>query len=173
MKCVGNVKPQGFTLFELSLVLAVLLMLSGLSYPKLAQLYQKHQIVQSVNNLVFQLNFARQLALTEYGFVTVCPSINLINCHADWTKSIIVFIDKNRNGAVDQEDKIASVLAPFNGLKSNRKRLHFTPLFSAANTTATLKVCVQKVGRLWQKSIVLSNMGRVRLVKNKQVKACS
>lgn len=161
MKTVGNAEQAGFSLVELGIVLAVVMTIAGLSQPMLAKLYAKHQIQSQTNVLLFFLQSVKMLAIQQHSYVTVCPSTNKLNCSKDWSKPLIAFINNNRNNQVDDNDEILLVQDGTPRLAVNRNVLHFSPVFSAANTTATLKLCGKS--STLKRALVISNMGRVRL----------
>lgn len=172
MKCVGSAKQAGFNLVELSLVLALILIMSSASLPKLAELYFKYQSTYQANQLLRFLQSARLFAITHYSSITVCPSLDNIRCSENWSQQIIAFTDDNKNSEVDGFDQILQLNPAISQLSVNRKTLHFFPVFSAANTTATLTLCLEGAGKTWPKALVVSNMGRVRLERKKDKISC-
>ena len=161
MKAAGSVEQRGFSLIELGIVLAVVMTLAGLTQPKLAELYAKHQIQTQANALLFFLQSVKMLSMQQHSYVTVCPTVNKISCDKDWSKPLIAFVDDNRNSQIDGSDEIVLIQEATPQLLANRRVLHFSPLFNAANTTATLKLCGGKTPL--RRAIIISNMGRVRL----------
>lgn len=171
-KIVGNVEQKGFSLIELSLVLTLVLVFAGLSQSKLSELYFKHQLRIQTNQLLRFLQTARQAGFNQFSHVTLCPSANQIKCDSVWSLPLMFFIDDNKNGIVDNADYIVAVNEPIFDLTSNRGVLHFAPVFSAANSAATLKICRSKAGRIWRTAVVISNMGRIRKEQNLNKISC-
>lgn len=160
-KTVGSVEQKGFSLIELGIVFAVVITLAGLTQPKLTKLYAKHQIQTQANELLFFLQSAKMQSMQQHRYVTVCPTDSKISCDKDWSKPLIAFVDDNRNSQIDGSDEIILTQEATPKLVVNRRVLYFTPVFSAANTTATLKLCGEQMSL--RRAIIISNMGRVRL----------
>lgn len=172
MKCAGSAEQRGFNLIELGIVLAVTLMLTITSHSKLSDLYNKHYLRSQTDQLFVFLQLARQTALQNFTHVTVCPSSDLSNCNTNWSSTLLAFVDDNRNGKIDGEEQVISTMEAIAGLDVNRRLIHFAPMFSAANTTASLTLCKHSNTRQWASAIILSNMGRIRVEQNQSKRSC-
>ena len=160
MKTVGSAEHRGFSLIELGIVLVVVMTLAGLMQPKLAELYAKHRIQTQASALLSFFQSVKMLSMQQHNYLTVCPTIDKLHCSRDWSKPLMAFVDENRNSQIDDSDEIMLTQEATPSLVANRRVLHFSPLFNAANTAATLKLCGEKVSL--RRAIIISNMGRVR-----------
>ena len=164
-------RTPGFSLIELSIVLAVILIMAGISFPKLSLFYQRQTLALKFEQLQLMLNKARLEALINNSVITVCPTINRRECTNDWQQSIMVFHDKNKDNQRNNNEKLKTVFQATSELSVNRGRLLFAPLFFASNTTATLTLCSSSAAD-WQRALVVSNMGRIRVESNKDKIKC-
>jgi prepilin-type N-terminal cleavage/methylation domain-containing protein len=61
----GNRIKQGFTFLELTFVVLIIAVLTGLSVPMLRNAFSNMQLLQSSSNLADVLNYARQAAILD------------------------------------------------------------------------------------------------------------
>lgn len=101
-------KQQGFTLIELMMTVALAAVLLGMGIPAYQDFVRNNRHATEVNNLISTLQVARSEAVVRNQLITVCPSTNGTGCtnNTEWESGWIVFIDANRNGAVDSGEEI-------------------------------------------------------------------
>lgn len=100
---------QGFTLIDLLIVLAILLITAGIGLPSFANLLEENRAYNYTKTLAKQMVFARHYALNYNTSVTICP-LKHSKCDTQWKEDISVFIDYNRNRRFEGKDKLLGLL---------------------------------------------------------------
>lgn len=107
-------KQQGFTVYELLISVFIIGILSALSYPAWQTTVQKAKHRAAAYQLYHFFQFARSSAVYQRRTLTACASLDNQSCKPskDWSQSnIIVFVDHNQNGNLDDDDEIIRILA--------------------------------------------------------------
>jgi len=103
---------KGYTLVELLVTLSILGVISSFGIPSFYNTLQNQKAVSIAYELYHHLNYARNEAISKNHAVTVCASYDKNSCSRlkDWSyQSMVIFIDKNRNGQIDKEDEILKI----------------------------------------------------------------
>lgn len=69
-------KQAGFTLLELMVTITVVAILTAIAFPNFRDLLKRNAVSGHSNELIGDLNFARETASTEMSYVSICPSAN-------------------------------------------------------------------------------------------------
>ncbi|MBN2690420.1 MAG: GspH/FimT family pseudopilin [Burkholderiaceae bacterium] len=167
----------GFTLVEILIVLLVGAVLFGLAAPWMRGWVMQHHLSTTTNSLLSAFHLARQTAIGLHRPVSVCAGAAGA-CHRpaawDWSKGWIVFVDRNRNGVLDGEEKplhTGSASHADLALAANsplRKGVIFTALGFAeqpggAFAAGRLRICAPLPIVKNARDLVLSKSGRLRL----------
>lgn len=173
MKC--RKKYAGFTIIELLVTLALFSIIATVVTPSIGNFYKRARVASIVNNHVAALQLARHTAVSENVFVVVCPTRDMQNCDDDWSLNKIVFVDEDGDGTLDGNEEIIASIDPVKDYRviSTRDVLRFAPFNTAQNSTASISVCPEEESTIFSRAIVLSNVGRVRLEKEKENIDCS
>lgn len=99
---------EGFTLIELMVVIAVLVIFVMIALPSFSVLMSKNRTTSAANELLYSLQIARSEAVKRNIAVSLCPSKNQTTCSGDgnWHLGWIIFIDVNENGVMSSGDTI-------------------------------------------------------------------
>ncbi len=81
---------NGFTLFEMMLVLTIVAILVGAIAPSFYQLSARAQLDAYTNRIAHLIRYARGEAISSHAVVTICGSRNLSSCDGDWQGGILV-----------------------------------------------------------------------------------
>lgn len=105
---------SGFTLIELMIVIALLVILVTIGVPSFQNLVVQNRATAVSNDLLYHLQLARSEALRHSVPVTVCPitSDDPGECAAgtDWKEGWLIFLDENGDGVIDSpSDRILRV----------------------------------------------------------------
>ena len=102
---------RGFTLIELMLTLAVAALLLAMAAPSFNRLVANHRGAAAMNQMAGAVNFARSLAITQGGVVTLCPGRSTECLGRDqWHRGALIFVDQNRNGILDGNERVTRAL---------------------------------------------------------------
>ena len=153
-----SIRLGGFTLVEIMVTIAVIGITLAFSGPSIVSFIQNYRITTQTNNLLADLQLARNNAVSQGMRTGVCASNTGTGCSGtDWGAGRIVFIDVNGNGTVDvATDTIVRVTeAIFSGgtiVASNLATaglIQFRPTGLASGVTgggASFKVCDERTG---------------------------
>lgn len=163
------VKQRGLTLLELLIVFTIVGILWGVAIPAFSAFHQRHQATAAINRVIGAVNFARMEAVSRNQTVTLCPRENANSCGNEWRKGIIVFMDSNQNGDLEDNDELIRVTPPFpegsslswSAFGSNRY-LRFSPLGFTYNQNGTFTYCPPNKDNRLAKLAVINKAGRVR-----------
>ncbi|NQV86652.1 MAG: type II transport protein GspH [Woeseiaceae bacterium] len=110
-------RERGFTLIELMTTLSVAAIVLSVGVPSFRTIVMDNRLVTQANQFVGAVNLARSTAVRYQRNATACASANydaaVPSCSAttDWSVGWIVWVDKDRDSAVDANEVI-SVFAP-------------------------------------------------------------
>jgi type IV fimbrial biogenesis protein FimT len=109
--CKDSRKAKGFTLIEMLVTIAVLVIVVA-SMPSLLGVVKNGRLTANANNLLFAFVAARDEAVLRNHPVSICPSNNQSDCSgSDWQQGWIVFADQNGSGDKDGDDAVLQVFA--------------------------------------------------------------
>jgi type IV fimbrial biogenesis protein FimT len=160
-------RTRGVTLVELLMALTVFAILCALAAPTMQRLAARTRITTTQNDLVAALNQARLEAIDKDHSVMVCPSTDDSSCATGrhWDTGWLVADDRNRDGIPDDTPS-STGHAPGNIriiASAGRHHVRFHPDGSAAGSNLTLVVCIAGRADAGGSSVVVSNVGRIRL----------
>ncbi|MDM8347606.1 GspH/FimT family pseudopilin [Pseudomonas sp. sp1636] len=83
---------KGFTLIELMIVLAIIVIVSAVAVPGYQAMIASNRLTSSSNNLIGALQLARSEAVTRNQAVFVCNSNDQASCSGSWADGGIVLL---------------------------------------------------------------------------------
>ena len=172
---VLSVFTRGYTLIELMVTVALAGILVGAVTPSMTSFYKRNKVSSIVNNHSAALQLARHTAVSENVFVVVCPTLDWLECDADWQNNKMVFIDKNADGELNADEEIigSADLERDYLIRSSRDSLRFAPFNTAGNNNATITICPDEESAAFGRALVISNVGRIRIEKEAEEINCS
>jgi type IV fimbrial biogenesis protein FimT len=102
-------KAKGFTLVELSMVIAIAGILCFGAIPGLADLAARQESKNTSTSVLRSIAFAREYAIYNQTYTSICPSHDGTACEAGWGSYLIVFKDESGSGKLHSEEDILSV----------------------------------------------------------------
>lgn len=159
---------RGFTLVELMVTLTITSVLLFLALPSFSDLIESQRTTSRFNSLVGLVRLARQTAITEAIWVTVCPA-NGETCtnSRQWHTGIMVFQDRNRNGSREEEEVLLAyqpALATGETLHwrafRNRNHIQFTPGGYTNWQNGSFQYCPASRNARHSKVLIISIPGR-------------
>jgi type IV fimbrial biogenesis protein FimT len=156
----------GFTLVELLVILAMLVILTGFAAPSFNRLLATQRVTGEVNRFVGTLHRGRSEAILRNQRVVICQQQeDVCASTGGWQHGWISFADTNRNGVFDGSESLLHkqpALHPAVTVTSGRRsRIVFQPDGVTPGTNATFTVCHRQYPEL-ARAVIISNVGRVR-----------
>lgn len=100
-------KSNGFTLIELMVSITIISILLTITLPNLDHFIVSMRVDNEITSLHRLILLTRNYAINSGQEVTMCPLDTNNQCNTNWKNSIGVFIDRNKNKALDPgEDEI-------------------------------------------------------------------
>lgn len=99
---------DGFTLFELVTVMAVISIIVLISSPFFTSLLKQNEANKIYYSLKPILTDARTHAYSLHHAVGLCGSNNGATCDSNWNEGILTFLDHNQNRLLDADDQVLS-----------------------------------------------------------------
>jgi type IV fimbrial biogenesis protein FimT len=158
----------GFSLVELMLVLAVLLILFGMAAPSMHDLRLNSQRGAQINALLGHLSYARSEALKSGHWIVLCKTQDGQTCinSGDWDQGWILFEDRNRNRQRDPEERLihlsqhtGPIRLRYAAFPSSNYVIFYPTGQSLGNGTFTF--CDRR-GAQHARAVILAKSGRVR-----------
>lgn len=100
---------SGFTMVELMIVGAILIVLISIGGPGLQNFIKNNRILAQTNVFMVSVKTARSEAMTQRVPVRFCGSNDGASCTGSWSDGHIAFTDNDGNGAVNGDDIIVLV----------------------------------------------------------------
>lgn len=164
---------RGFTLIELMVTLAVIIVLLVVGVPNLKSFMQSNRLTSSTNLLVISLNLARSEAVKRGAAIKTCVSNTAqsdCNNVANWENGWITFIDTDNDDTIDGGETVLRVNASLGGGTTIRSG-QFTSIISynsdgSANTNGSFKVCDENANLIKAKGINVAPTGIISQAKD-------
>jgi type IV fimbrial biogenesis protein FimT len=162
----GYMKQQGFTLIELSVVLAITALLFSLGSQSYRSLINQSRIQSDVSNLLMMLRMTRQQAVIHAKTSVLCPSINDKTCVRNWKLPLIQFLDTNENKKRDPDEAIQQRFTALGTsdvvIRYPKTQVRFDEQGMANFYNGTFGYCLDST----IKGIVISRIGRIRFAQD-------
>ena len=158
-------KPQGHTLVELLVSLAILAILLSTAAPALSSMAESNKTTSAVNQMLGAIQYTRSSAVISHQQAILCPGQTACTNTSDWSDSVLIFQDRNGNERLDQDEPQLRHERLPDGYAWNWSSFRKLPhiIYQQDGTTqaanGTLTLC--KKGKPLQQ-IVISLAGRVR-----------
>ncbi len=164
----GAVQPDGFTLVEIMIALAVLSILGTLAVPAFTNLYDDSSRTNAVNSFIHTIFLARSEAMKRGEMVSICKSANASSCEngaSDWNRGWIVFANSDRDEPPVRDDDEALLYVHegwrTGSIAANRAAFSFRPHIQGV-VNGTLVFCDRR-GSAAARAIIISHVGRPRV----------
>lgn len=109
MEVTKLISNRGYTALELCIMLALVCILAGMAVSPLQAFVtakEGDQVLRSIQELIL---LARSEAVTNGQGVTFCPSSTGSECGGTWAAGALLFLDRNFDRKINQDDSILRV----------------------------------------------------------------
>jgi type IV fimbrial biogenesis protein FimT len=162
-------KLPGYTLLELLIALSITSILSTIGLPAFSNLIAANRSIVCRDMLLGAINFARFEAISRTSTITLCPKLKSNLCGKSWSTGILIFIDKDQNGKISQEDEVIREIQvltteeslTWNSFGSNNY-LRYTSLGNTLNQNGTFIYCPSSKEARHAQAIIINRSGRAR-----------
>lgn len=158
-------KQQGFTLIELTIILAIATILFSLGSSSYRFLINQSRIQADVGNLLMMLRMTRQQAILQTTTSVLCPSSDDETCERDWKLPLIQFHDTNKNKKRDNDEVILNRLGALSEdalINYPKTQVRFNEHGMANFYNGTFGYCLGDTVQ----GIVISRIGRIRFAQD-------
>jgi type IV fimbrial biogenesis protein FimT len=169
-------KVNGFTLIELLITLAVILIVSSITFPSFANIIANNKQVTHYNQLIASIALARSEAIKRGIRTTICQSSNGSSCTNQskyWHQGWLVFNDLDSDNQVDNDETLIFIQQAFNQGVSisfgSRSRIAFQPDgLAVGGSNGTFLICDDR-GDAAKSGLIVSVSGRPRKADNSEL----
>ncbi|MCB1648718.1 MAG: GspH/FimT family protein [Pseudomonadales bacterium] len=167
------IAKSGYTLVELLIVLLLLGLLMNQGLPPLRQWQQGRQADIVMDTLISQLALARSEAAALNRSVTLCPSRDGLRCGGDWSLGSLLFVDRNGDRVLNQDDRVLRVRsgdAPPGSLRwrafGNRQAVQIDARGFLRYQSGNFTYCDPSGEPTLHRQLVVNAAGRARLARD-------
>ncbi|GAB1256311.1 hypothetical protein NBRC116494_08130 [Aurantivibrio plasticivorans] len=159
---------NGFTLIDLLLALAIGGITLGLTVPSFTHIFDSYRSRVSINTLVGANHFARVTAISKGKTTTLCAKSDEATCGTNWSKGILIFIDDNRNGRLDEQDTLLRTVEAFKDANVTWKSfgsnnyIRYSASGSTINQNGSFTYCPANGDEIYANQVIINRAGRTR-----------
>lgn len=163
---------RGYTLIETLVVITIISIIMLFAHNNVTAWLKAQNAYRITRELVHLVHYSRAYAIHNRRPLTFCGSSDGQSCNNQWTSSALLFEDGNRNGIIDNADRIIKNV-PFNikghliwkGFSGQRMIFENIGITSASNGSFTY--CELDKNPLYSRQVIVSRGGRARLSQDK------
>ncbi len=149
--------------------IATMGILVTMAVPNLSVMLKTNAGETLLNDLARTMNMARASAVFQGQMVTMCRSANNTGCNGEWHDGMLVFVDRDNNRNVNDDDKILHITSGATTpgtlvLRSfpNKQYLQFTPAGVINNQTGNFTWCPSDNDPRQAQQLIFNITGRLR-----------
>jgi type IV fimbrial biogenesis protein FimT len=164
---------HGFSLVEITVVIAIVAITAYLAMPSFYQWKNKHNVDTAVNTLMDAINFTRYTAIETDSTITLCPTEDQQSCSKTWQGALMIFIDQDKDRQLDSNETLIRVeqLNLEGYIKSeswfgSHRYLQMTPGGLTNNQNGRYTICPSNGDSQLARQIIINRRGKARLAKD-------
>ncbi|MFC3152189.1 GspH/FimT family pseudopilin [Litoribrevibacter euphylliae] len=164
---------SGFSLIELTVVIAIMAITAYLAMPSFYQWKHKHNVETAVSTLMDAINFTRYTAIETNSTITLCPTKDHQTCSNDWQGALMIFKDFDKNRQLDTDEELIRLetLNLQGYIKSeswfgSHRYLQMTPGGLTNNQNGRYTICPKNGDSHLARQIIINRRGKARLAKD-------
>lgn len=164
---------RGFTLIELLVSVTIACILILFAHHNFSHWRKNQQAYRTSLELQHMVHFARAYAISNRRPLTFCGSLDKQSCANDWSDGALLFEDANRNGLVDNADRVIKYVplslknAQLTWKGFTNQRLIFESMGITSASNGTFTYCELDKDPRYSRQAIVSRGGRARLSKDK------
>jgi type IV fimbrial biogenesis protein FimT len=166
---VPRLNNAGFTLYELLMTLALVAVILTLGLPSLGSFVAGNRLRAESNALFDSIYLARKESITRRRAITLCPSLDGLNCDPGnrWSTGWIRFVNSDRDDPPvrDPDEAILYQHRVEPGVLISANRRGFTLRSTELRATNGTLVLCDTAGRAEPRAVVVSYTGRPRVTR--------
>lgn len=105
-----SLSQHAFTFPEILVVMAIAAIVLGFATPALSALLQQNRYSIEINQMHANLNYARGQAIQTRTMVSLCAGDHICRDSRTWHGRVLIFVDANRNGKLDDTEQLLRVV---------------------------------------------------------------
>lgn len=156
----------GFSLIELLVALAVLVILVTVAIPGYQRFIARNEVAAEVMRLKTALTLTRSAAITRRRTVTLCPSVDMTQCQIDdnaggqaWLATLAIFDGRGEPGD-ELIREFGESRLPSLSYRDDDRPVRYAALGRSSGYNGTFRLC----GRHDEGArVIVNNVGRVRI----------
>lgn len=166
---------RGWTLLELTVVLALVALLCALAFPSFSDAVSRLRADMLRMQLVSVFNSARSTAITRFQPIGVCPSDDGLTCGVDWSRGWIIHRDRGAGSPALAPGDILQFRPGYREQTlqaragQGRTRLRFQADGRSSGSTLTVDICA---GERLHSQVIVNNVGRTRSTRLREPTEC-
>lgn len=132
-----NAMYRGFTLIELTIVMALISILAAIAAPGMGRLGNTMTVRSASQDLYNALNYTRGEAISRVTNVSICPTTNGTSCSSsvtDWNNAWLIYVDQDGDCGVDE-------VLQTNSIANNNAEITVTAKDSGGTTISPTPGC--------------------------------
>lgn len=162
---INKYRPQGFTLVELIVAVAIVGVTTAVGVPSLIETINSQKLTTQSNQLISALNLARSESVKQRKIITI-RAIK-IGAITSWNYGWKIFVDNNSNGTQDVGDTEIKISSDITGGNIAIGSTNFATYISyqpngRANIAGNFTICPPTGGVDSSRRIVIVGSGRMR-----------
>lgn len=159
-------KQQGFTLIELIICCAIIVIINLSFSSSFAFILDKARVDKDIVRLLLMVQTTRQYSINQSSTTVLCPSQDQKNCIRNWKLPLMLFHDTNKNTIRDPNEIILNSFDAFNEddiqIYYPKSQIRFNESGMANFYNGTLSYCLKQ----HIEGIIISRIGRIRLAQD-------
>lgn len=156
---------HGFTLPEMLVTLAVVVILISMTAPSMQGLIINQRVTSATQEIFTSIHLARSEAIKQQRTVSLCSTTNGINCDEDdtgWEQGWLIFTDADADGILEEGDRILRASQALDEPITISWNQGGSVSFNSrgqADVAGTFEVCADGEAR----AVIISRTGRPRV----------